>query len=279
MPRGVSRFDEAQLQQRLWLPDVLRPALWLDAADVSTITIATGVSEWRDKSGNNRHATQATTTLQPAYSASAMRGRPGLIWPSPPANPSRTLITPSFDIGISNIAATFCVSRLDAGVTSGAYRRLFVNNSANPIGYTLWYFGTSSGQALGAIAGTSATGADWVVGAERNSPFVLSMVGPNNGGLAASNLRARLNGGVSTYTRTDATGTVGGTSNFTIGAAESAYQAGTSPWGGEISEIVHFNTTLSSRDVNVIEGYLAWKWGVTLAADHPFANRPPLIGD
>jgi hypothetical protein len=282
MPRGVSRVDEAQLQGRLWVPLVLRPALWLDAADVSTITIATGVSEWRDKSGNSRHATQATASLQPGYSQSALRGRPGLIWPvvASATTVNRVLNTTSFNIGISNIAATFAVARMDSGAAMSGYRRLFVSNSVSPFGYSLWYFGTgSASQTMLQIAGTVTIGADWAVGTERNSPFVLSMVGPNNGGVAANNLRSRLNGGVSTNTRTDATGTVGGTNQLVIGAGEAAYTAGQYSWSGEISEIVHFNTTLSPRDVNIIEGYLAWKWGITLAASHPFANRPPVIGD
>lgn len=40
--------------------------LWLDASDATTFTLATNnVTEWRDKSGNNRHYTQATSTAQP----------------------------------------------------------------------------------------------------------------------------------------------------------------------------------------------------------------------
>ena len=41
--------------------------LWLDATDSSTVTVATGVSQWDDKSGNGFNATQGTATEQPAY--------------------------------------------------------------------------------------------------------------------------------------------------------------------------------------------------------------------
>ena len=46
-------------------------ALWLDASDASTFTFSSGtrVSEWRDKSGNARHMTQATSVSQPDRSA------------------------------------------------------------------------------------------------------------------------------------------------------------------------------------------------------------------
>jgi len=78
MPRGVSIYDEARLQGRLWTPALERPAFWLDVADISTMTIATGVSHWRDKSGNGANATQAAAARQPAYSPVAFSGLPGI---------------------------------------------------------------------------------------------------------------------------------------------------------------------------------------------------------
>jgi hypothetical protein len=48
----------------------LSPALWLDASDTATITASSGaVSQWDDKSGNARHAVQATGSLQPTTGA------------------------------------------------------------------------------------------------------------------------------------------------------------------------------------------------------------------
>jgi hypothetical protein len=44
-------------------------SLWLDAADSSSITIATGVSQWRDKSSNAYSLTQSTTASRPTYSS------------------------------------------------------------------------------------------------------------------------------------------------------------------------------------------------------------------
>lgn len=53
---------------RLWTPELLSTALWLDATDASTITLnGTTVSQWNDKSGNGRNATQSTAANQPTY--------------------------------------------------------------------------------------------------------------------------------------------------------------------------------------------------------------------
>lgn len=51
-----------------WTPAEITTELWLDAADSSTITQdgSGNVSQWDDKSGNARHAVQATSSLQPA---------------------------------------------------------------------------------------------------------------------------------------------------------------------------------------------------------------------
>ena len=49
--------------------------LWLDAGDAGTITLnGSTVSQWNDKSGNNRHVAQATATKQPLYANNILNG-------------------------------------------------------------------------------------------------------------------------------------------------------------------------------------------------------------
>lgn len=51
-------------------------ALWLDAADASTITLdgANNVSQWNDKSGNGRHFGQSDAARRPSYSLASING-------------------------------------------------------------------------------------------------------------------------------------------------------------------------------------------------------------
>lgn len=51
----------------LWNPSHIETELWLDAADLNSIITPDGseVTEWQDKSGNERHAEQATTLKKP----------------------------------------------------------------------------------------------------------------------------------------------------------------------------------------------------------------------
>lgn len=61
-----------------WTPAQISTALWLDAADSSTITLnGSNVSQWSDKSGNGRNATQTTASSQPTYTTDS-NGKPTL---------------------------------------------------------------------------------------------------------------------------------------------------------------------------------------------------------
>ena len=64
-------------QKNNWDPSLISTALWLDAADASTITESGGaVTTWTDKSGNGHNATAAGN---PTYSATGMStGKPAV---------------------------------------------------------------------------------------------------------------------------------------------------------------------------------------------------------
>lgn len=57
---------------------ILGSLAWWYRADDPGITIGTGVSGWPDKSGNAVHLAQGTASLQPAFVASAINGRPAV---------------------------------------------------------------------------------------------------------------------------------------------------------------------------------------------------------
>jgi len=58
----------------LWTPAQLTTEAWYDAADEDTITESGGaVSQWDDKSGNDRHVANASGSTQPPYNVSDSR--------------------------------------------------------------------------------------------------------------------------------------------------------------------------------------------------------------
>jgi hypothetical protein len=65
---SVGITEIAQLNEEPWTPAQLNLNLWLEATDSSTITESGGyISQWADKSGNNNHAIQGDSNLQPQY--------------------------------------------------------------------------------------------------------------------------------------------------------------------------------------------------------------------
>lgn len=82
-----------------WTPDALSAdlALWLDAEDTSSITLnGSTVSQWDDKSGNNRHAVQGSAALQPIYTTNGLNGKPVLSFDG---SDDQLNITSSFALG------------------------------------------------------------------------------------------------------------------------------------------------------------------------------------
>lgn len=60
-----------------WTPANLAPVAWW-TADLADITITTGISQWRDRSGNGNHLSQVNPGLQPVFSAAGWNGGPTL---------------------------------------------------------------------------------------------------------------------------------------------------------------------------------------------------------
>lgn len=281
MPRGTSRLDEARLQGRLWSPALLAPslALWLDADDLSTITIATGVSEWRDKSGFARHFRQSTAGAQPAYRAQGFNARPCIENVS-----ADTLTLGSSGLG-QNVGGITCaiVGSHPAGVafvvnasdfivgngTTGVARFVMTPNSNATNLYGL----TSRRLDLDVLVQSSSS-----TDALANRGNNMLRVGQRDYTNALAN---HWTNGTQDLTAA-AAGTAGSTSDTaSFSSFIFAGGAGAAPNGSKVAEIVMTHSAMTGKDRQALEGYLAHKWGLTnnLPADHPFRNRPPLIQD
>jgi hypothetical protein len=242
MPRGVSPLDEARLQGRLWTPNGLRLAAWYDASDLSTITTVSGaVTNWRDKSGNGRNLTGLSS--RPTYTANGLNNRPALSWPLGGGQAGMTWTGAAF-----NPVRTFGVARYEGLIPFGQTSALL---SFNYSGLNDLF-----------LAGTT-------------DLWLFDRLVFLNGNESSSNVA--LPAVASPFLWADNTTTTAGRTALWIGN----HGGGQSPpWRGKIAEVVItlFEPTL--RDRRTIEGYLAWKWGLNanLPANHPFRNRPPLIG-
>ena len=277
MPRGVSRLDEAQLQGRLWTPALLPSlALWLDAADLSTLTIptTTAVSQWRDKSGYNRHFAQSNVNVRPLYRAQGFNGRPCL----------ENVTGDNMTIGSSGLGrnvdcitcaivgshpvAAIASNASELSITSGTSGARF-SMSPNPNAANVYGFFGKRLDAESVANFSSSTDAL----ANRGNPWI--RVGQMVYSGAVGNHWT--NG---TQDMTTLAGGTSGTTSDTNSAGGSIFSS--TPNGTKLSEIVLTHSQVTQREREALEGYLAWHWWGdvnTLPALHPYKNRPPLIGD
>ena len=263
---------EARDQRRLWTPALLRPALWLDAADQSTITTATGVSEWRDKSGNGRHFTQSVSANQPAYSLDGINGLGSVSFDGTAKALQRAPEAWAFQYPVT----VFIVFR--AAAFTNAYNSLFeFFTTSGPA--TAGWSDLIKSNGRSAVYLTSTAGAQpnydgtGVATYVTNRTYIFTGIHQNNSlfGLQNGNTDGSNSGSYTLRTNL-------GTSPLYIGSSP-LFSRYTNWQIGEV--IITNNAALSTIDRLKIEGYLAWKWGIAseLVTSSAFLNRPPLIGD
>ena len=275
MPRGVSPVDEARLQGRLWTPAQVLPSLWLDAADLSSLSMSgSSVTQWRDKSGNARHAT--TTVRNPGITRVNDLNVINFT-----QSGATKLDTPDFNIAPNRQFCAFAVVSGQGLLGGSTYRRIFTTKGVNPdtlaagSTYAQGYLGSgaNAGTAM-QIAGGNGVATPIVTGLGTGPQLLTGAFG--TAGLAANENAISANGGA----RSVLGGQSGALSTTGIRVGSDTGTAGGSAWNGWIAELI-MTLALSFPQVRAVEGYLAWKWGLVanLPAAHPFKNRPPLIGD
>jgi hypothetical protein len=240
-----------------WSPAEISTALWLDAADASTVTTVSGnVSQWNDKSGNGRNASQATSADRPVYVASSVNGLPCVEFQA-----TNQILSTSYTLPTSNIYHFDVVKRLATlGAQGSAFgyqiglNRQFAGFRDNS---NLW-FGSGNTSLFFSASNSSANTAHI---------FAYQLVGSTTAGL-------RFNGSIARSVQ-EFTGTCGG-GTMVVGEG-----GGTSPLGSIIgvSERITVNASISLSDIQKVEGYLAHKWGLTasLPSDHPYKTVAPTI--
>lgn len=220
--------------------------LWLDAADPATLSLSGSVvTQWRDKSGNGRH----TTTIggSPVFSSNSilLDGSSTYLVGSYAVN---TVSWTAFVVGTVNYAG---------GVSTAAYRLLSIGSTtAND--YNINNYGSILRQASASNVGVLRNNISVYTPVTTNTPFIF--VTQQDG----TNMSLFLDG--ATKTSVARTGgqyiplaySIGRNVGSTDGTAPNF---GYAYWPGSVSEVILYTTLLTSSQRQLVEGYLARKWG------------------
>ncbi len=255
-----------------WTPSNITVAAWYDAADAGTVlTSGSAVTNWLDKSGNNRHVAQTNSTQQPSYASSIITfdGTTNFLFNSSPfvyamgsvdvymvaavnTDSDRRIVSETSIFTNSTIYAPAQTCQGTGAVTS--CMSAFVRNDTNAT--TFW--NTTQLSAIGAFNINTNNLYHW-----RDS---------------GTSFAGRVAGGSPTTVSYTRSGTVT-VNRFAIGAVGPRLSStnGSTFVNAGIREIV-ITGILPDSNREKMEGYLAHKWSLqtNLPQNHPYKNEPPL---
>lgn len=217
---------------------------WYDASVSSSVSIGTGVSEWRDLSGLGKHLVQTVANSQPQYSTfinakNAIRfdGSNDVL------STSSAVTLFGNDYGITMFVA------FSSQALSGALFSQDDFSSPRPFSSRIWsgpnfsFFWPQGFVASSAVLAANVT----YIGTARQDASAPSTTVLINGGNAGSGSAAAP------------------TSVFNKTLHAGALQPGSSHGSNTIGELIFYARALSTAERQSIERYLGAKWGVTVA--------------
>jgi hypothetical protein len=240
VPPGYQRTVD-----QLWTPQAIQTTWWLDAADPNTIIDSGGaVSQWNDKSIKQIDLTQGTASKQPTTDARTLGGLNVLEFDG----------TDVFQTNQSKHGTSYLVAiMLDYDSGSSV---LSESSSGGSQSFTIGDAGvTLQADSNIVYSGGSLSGPTLLV---LKIDRVLNVATIYRNGISegTSALTADVGGGVAVR--------IG--SNFVGGIS----------YDGGLGEVV-YSDNITDTTRQLLEGYLAWKWGTTLPVGHPYEFARPTM--
>ena len=236
--------------------------LWLDGSDSTTLSLSgTSVTQWRDKSGlgNNTSAAAGTNT----YTTNAINGLSAVML-------NNSYLTGPFATTYTGTQVqAFAVATLTT--SSGVWGRVLSLgrpgvNDYNVSDTTFMIIRFNGGQAVG----IGRSGSYLSVGIPAYStPFIVQS--SHNGATESIGV----NGTLTPSSQNTGVGSGFNITSYGIGTNTNTGDA--TYWAGYVGEVIYYTGVLTTLQIQQIEGYLAWKWGLqaNLPSGHPYKNSAP----
>lgn len=270
----------------LWVSGLI---LWLDAGDSSTYTLSGSTLAspgWRDKVAsryflpNNGGASNVVVgTASPTLAN--VSGYNSFLFNNSSSGASAASVGVQTNLSASPIvlptqnATVFTMAQDLATNLNTQYRCIFQisnNTTATRPNYYILFHTTS---AEGWEVNQDFNGSAWGRSVVTNLPSASSAKRLLVGTTAAAFTTLHTNGNVTASNTTVYNSPYTNYNIYNMGLAVN--NNGGRVWGGYIHEVMMFNVALSVANRQIMEGYLAWKWGLqaSLAAGHPYLSAAP----
>lgn len=243
-------------------PNAYSPAAWIDASDESTVTVDTGVSVILDKSSNSNNCSQGVASKQPLYIQNEWNDLSVMRFDG--SDDGLDFLTQPLTGGVGRTVFAVARCRVAESLTGNAVFAATTYYSSPEAGSN-WDFCLEDDRIVIRVSGNKEFNA--------NTPCSTTdfeiYSGQNPLGGDCNSMTAYQNG----YELTQAA-----VSNQTVNTRTSVANIGgecnqTVRWfDGDIGEIIVFDRELTDSERELIEGYLADKWGLLdkLPTGHPY---------
>jgi hypothetical protein len=246
--------------------------MWIDANDSNSFTLSgSNVTALSDKSGSGTAVTTFTGTV--TWTSNGLNSRPTFDLTS--GNFRGTLS--STTVASNYTHSMFCVTRLNSAAGAGSplivltqpetsftvYYRPLDYSTTGPNFRTVSFFATTAINTISAQTTSPFLWTEYYEGDQTNNSIVSLSNGANQAAALAGAAPASSPGFFSVGTEWNSV------SNW------NRFQ-----WPGTVSEIIIYNNILTGEQRQLLEGYLAWKWGLqttNLPSTHPYRFSYPFV--
>jgi hypothetical protein len=256
-------------------------ALWLDAADSSTVvTSGSNVTAWNDKSGNGKNMISNASFQRPIYSRNSLNGNNSILFFRNASNSFSILENTSFSFVTGSWTYLTVLRRNAANTTFQRFLSMasVINGADNNNSFSVNLNSTSLNNSFnmersgGSLAATFNTSNVCLLENIVNGSLTnIDTFNANTNYLFANGSSLTSGAGLSVGATLSIAHIRYGCTTSRSGTNDAGFES----LQGNIGEVLLFNRTLRRSEIQQVEGYLAWKWGIqrSLPVTHPYYNN------
>ncbi len=246
--------------------------LWFDAADSKTFTLSgTSIVRWNDKSSNAYNVIQPVALNQPSYTANALNTFGGVQLATSTFLYQQGSNMPNFTTG-ANTSVFVVAKNASANTGWNIFNTIWFTSAGGDSATLRYHFSFNRDPGGGIVAGTSLYAASGFAGQVTSNAVAPSSNAMLGFTASATSVTIHTNGSSDSFSGVSLPNANNATL-FLLGENRNGSNVGSNV---VLYEMIGYNTQVSASDRQKIEGYFAWKWGLTslLPTGHPYRVLP-----